>query len=107
MVVETAPGSHLRLLAGQLLAGAGPGDEFVLASAALVAVANAYAMLGVVAEPEAEAVLDAAGKALAARGLPGHWLSIRSGADGYWRLRSRGREVLSWMPGQWRCPRCA
>ena len=98
VVVEAAPESHLRFLAGQALARAGRADEFMVASAGLVAVANAYVMLGLLSEPEAEAVLNAAGKALAARGLPGSWLSIRSGADGYWRLRGRGREGLSWMP---------
>ena len=98
VVVEAAPGSHLRLLAGQALAWPGPGDEFLVASAGLVAVANAYVMLGLVTEPEADAELDAAGTAMTARGLPGSWLSIRSGADGYWRLRGRGREGLSWMP---------
>ena len=98
MVVEAAPGSYLRLLAGQALARAGPDDEFLVASAGLVAVANAYVMLGLVTEPEAEAVLGAGGNAVSARGLPGSWLSIRSGADGYWRLRSRGRAGLSWMP---------
>ncbi|HEY2639159.1 MAG TPA: hypothetical protein VGI66_04660 [Streptosporangiaceae bacterium] len=96
--MEAAPESHLRLLAGQALVRAGPGDEFLVASAGLVAVANAYVMLGLLTEPEAEAVLNAVGKALTARGLPGSRVSIRSGADGYWRLRSRGRDGLSWMP---------
>jgi len=98
VVVEAAPGSYLRLLAGQVMVVPGPGDEFVVASAGLVAVANAFVMLGLVTEPEADAVLDAAGKAVTARGLPGSWLRIRSGADGYWRLRSRGREGLAWRP---------
>lgn len=97
MVVEAAPGNHLRLLAGQALAlaRAGPGGEFVVASAGLAAVANAYVMLGLVTEPEAEAVLDAAGKAVTARGLARPWAGIQSGADGYWRLRSHGRAGLS------------
>ena len=98
VVVEAAPESHLRFLAGQVLVPAGPGDEVLVASAALVAVANAYVMLGLLTEPEADAVLDAAGTAPAARGLPGSWPGIRSGADGYWRLRSRGRDGLAWMP---------
>ncbi len=91
-VVEAAPGSYLRLLAGQALVLPGPGDEFLVASAGLVAVVAASVMLGLVTGPEAESVREAAGKAVAASSPPGSWLSIRSGADGYWRLRSRGRE---------------
>jgi hypothetical protein len=98
VVVEAAPESHLRLLAEQTLAQAGPGDEFVVASAGLDAVANAYVMLGLLTESKAEAVLKAAGEALTGRGLPGSWLSTRSGALGYWQLRSRGRDGLSWIP---------
>jgi hypothetical protein len=98
VVVEAAPESHLRLLAEQALAQAEPGDEFLVASAGLHAVANAYVMLGLLTESKADAVLEPASEALTARGLPGSWLSIRSGAHDYWQLRSRGRDGLSWIP---------
>jgi hypothetical protein len=63
VVVEAAPESHLRFLAGQVLVRDGPGDEFIVASASLAAVANAYVMLGLLTEPEAEAALNATANA--------------------------------------------
>lgn len=96
--MEAAPESHLRLLAEQTLAQAEPGGEFVVASAGLAAVANAYVMLGLLTEAKAEAVLTAAGQAMTAAGLPGARLSIQTGADDYWQLRCHGRDGLSWIP---------
>ena len=54
-------------------------------------------MIGLLTGPEADAALKPAGEALTARGMPGSWLDVWSGADDYWQLLTRGREGLSWL----------
>jgi hypothetical protein len=97
-VVDAAAEGYLRFLAGQILARAGPGEEFLVAWAELQAVANAYMMLGLLTGPGADAVLKPAGEALTGRGMPRSWLDVWSGGDDYWQLRSSGREGPSWLP---------
>jgi len=82
-------------MAERIVARAEPG---VVEPVRLRAVADAFVMLGLLSQPEAEAVLQEANAALAARGLPGSVLSVRSGAQDYWQLRSRGPDGLSWLP---------
>jgi hypothetical protein len=95
--VDVAPDSQLRLLAERALAPAEP-DEVLVASLSLCAVANAFVMLGLLAETAAEAVLGPASQELAARGHRGPEFSIRSGAHNYWQLRSHGKGGLVWIP---------
>jgi hypothetical protein len=97
-VVDAAAKGYLRFLAGQIIARAGPGEEFLVAWAELQAVANAYVMLGLLTGPEAATVLKPAGEALTGRGMPRSWLDAWSGGDDYRQLRSSGREGLSWLP---------
>ena len=73
-VVDAAAEGYLRFLAGQILARAGPWEEFLVAWAELQAVANAYMMLGLLTGPGADAVLKPAGEALTGRGMPRSWL---------------------------------
>ncbi len=79
-------------MAERIVARAEPG---VVEPVRLRAVADAFVMLGLLSQPEAEAALQEANAALAAGGLPGSVLSVRSGAHDYWQLRSRGRDGLS------------
>lgn len=92
------PDSHLRLLAERTLAQAVPGGDWRIAAVGLRAAANAYVLLGLLTEAEAEEILTAAADSLTARGLGDPQLSIRAGAHDYWQLRDRGRHGLAWMP---------
>ena len=64
-------------MAERIVARAEPG---VVEPVRLRAVADAFVMLGLLSQPEAEAALQEANAALAAAGLPGSVLSVRSGA---------------------------
>ena len=90
------PEDCLRTLAAKALLWAHPDRPLFPDSLRLMAVANAFVMLGLLPEPRAEAVLAEHRSALAREGLGNVWgvtegeLTVRPGADGYWQARMAG-----------------
>jgi hypothetical protein len=70
----------------------------------LQAVANAFVMIGLLPEQQAEAILPDHRSALEERGFPGPWgvsqgeLTVRPGAHGYWAARAAAPSDLVDVP---------
>jgi hypothetical protein len=98
------PEDCLRSLAARALLWAHPNRPLFPDSLRLMAVANAFVMLGLLPEPRAEAVLAEHRSALEREGLGGAWgvtegeLTVRPGADGYWQSRMAGPGGLREVP---------
>ena len=90
--------------AAEALRWAHPDRPLFPDSLALMAVANAFVMLGLLPEPRAEAVLAEHKSALERIGLGNTWgvtrgeLTVRPGADGYWQSRVAGPAGLREVP---------
>ena len=97
------PADCLRSLAAEALLWA-PNRPLFPDSLGLMAVANAFVMLGLLPEPRAEAVLADHKSALERMGLGNTWgvtkgeLTVRPGADGYWQSRMAGPGGLREVP---------
>src|SRR5215468_2248833 len=98
------PEECLRSLAAKALLWAHPDRPLFPDSLRLMAVANAFVMLGLLPEPRAEAILAEHRSALAREGLGNTWgvtegeLTVRPGADGYWQARMAGPGGLREVP---------
>jgi hypothetical protein len=98
------PEDCLRSLAAKALLWAHPDRPLFPDSLSLMAVANAFVMLGLLPEPRAEAVLADHKSALERMGLGDAWgvtegeLTVRPGADGYWQSRMAGPSGLREVP---------
>jgi hypothetical protein len=94
---------HLRSLAAEALLWA-PHRPLFPVSLGLMAVANAFVMLGLLPEPRADAVLVDHKSALESMGLGNTWgvtkgeLTVRPGAHGYWQSRMAGPGGLREVP---------
>jgi hypothetical protein len=98
VVVGVAPETHLRLMA-QALAEARPLWRRRVSAASIQAVANAFAMLGLVSAEGAEAAMTQASRAPGLRRAGGSEAGAGPGpACGYWDMRAQGRHGLAWMP---------
>lgn len=97
------PEDCLRSLAAEALLWA-PHRPLFRDSLGLMAVANAFVMLGLLPEPLAEAILGEHRSALERqdfgdrRGATQGELTVESGADGYWQSRSAGPAGLREVP---------
>jgi hypothetical protein len=97
------PEDCLRSLAAEALLWA-PNRPLFPDSLRLMAVANAFVMLGLLAEPRAEAVMADHKSALERMGLGNTWgvtkgeLTVRPGAHGYWQSRMAGPGGLREVP---------
>jgi hypothetical protein len=97
------PEDWLRSLAAEALQRA-PHRPLFPDSVGLMAVANAFVMLGLLPEPRAEAVLADHKSALERMGLGDTWgvtkgeLTVRPGAHGYWQSRMAGPGGLREVP---------
>jgi hypothetical protein len=97
------PEDCLRSLAAEALLWA-PSRPLFPDSVGLMAVANAFVMLGLLSEPRAEAVLADHKSALERMGLRNIWgvtkgeLTVRPGAHGYWQSRMAGPGGLREVP---------
>ena len=98
------PEECLRSLAAEALLWAHPDRPLFPDSLRLMAVANAFVMLGLLPEPRAEAVLADHRSALEREGFGDVWgvtegeLTVRPGADGYWQARMAGPGGLREVP---------
>src|SRR5215468_1334411 len=98
------PEECLRSLAAKALLWAHPDRPLFPDSLRLMAVANAFVMLGLLPEPRAEAVLAEHRSALEREGFGNTWgvtegeLTVRPGADGYWQARMAGPGGLREVP---------
>src|SRR5215469_14807609 len=97
------PEGCLRSLAAEALLWA-PDRPLFPDSMRLMAVANAFVMLGLLPEPRAEAILAEHRSALEREGFGDVWgvtegeLTVRPGADGYWQSRVAGPGGLREVP---------
>jgi hypothetical protein len=98
------PEDCLRSLAAEALAWAHPDRPLFPVSLGLMAVANAYVMLGLLPEPQAEAILAEHRLALERKDLGNGWgvtkgeLTVRPGAHEYWEARVAGSAGLREVP---------
>ena len=98
------PESCLRSLTAEALLWAHPERPLFPVSLGVMAVANAFVMLGLLPEPLAEAVLADHKSALERQGFGDSWgvtegeLTVRPGADGYWQSRAAGPVGLREVP---------
>ena len=98
------PEECLRSLAAEALRWAHPHRPLFPVSLGLMAVANAFVMLGLLPEPQAEAVLADHKSALEREGLGNTWgvtkgeLTVRPGAHEYWQSRMAGPGGLREVP---------
>jgi hypothetical protein len=98
------PEDCLRSLAVEALLWAHPDRPLFPRSLGLMAVANAFVMLGLLPEPQAEAILAEHKSALERKGLGNGWgvtkgeLTVRSGAHEYWQSRMAGPGGLREVP---------
>jgi hypothetical protein len=98
------PEDCLRSLAAEALLWAHPDRPLFPESLRLMAVANAFVMLGLLPEPRAEAILAEHKSALERNGLGNTWgvtegeLTVRPGAHGYWQARMAGPGGLREVP---------
>jgi hypothetical protein len=98
------PGECLRALTADALRQAIPGRSLLPVSLGLQATANAFVMLGLLAERRAEAILAEHRAALEREGFGHDWgvakgeLSVRSGAHDYWDARMAGGAGLREVP---------
>jgi hypothetical protein len=94
----------LRSLAAEALRWAYSDRPLFPRSLGLMAVANAFVMLGLLPEPQAEAVLAEHRLALERKGLGNTWgvtkgeLTVRPGAHEYWQARIAGAAGLHEVP---------
>jgi hypothetical protein len=99
-----APEDCLRALAAEALLWAHPGRPLFPVSLGLMAVANAFVMLGLLPEPQAEVILAEHRLALERKGFGNVWgvtkgeLTARPGAHEYWQSRVAGRAGLAQVP---------
>ena len=98
------PEDCLRSLAAEALRWAHPHRPLFPVSLGLMAVANAFVMLGLLPEPRAEAVLADHKSALEREGLGNTWgvtkgeLTVRPGSHEYWQSRMAGPGGLREVP---------
>src|SRR6266536_2336869 len=98
------PADCLRSLTAEALAWAHPDRPLFPVSLRVMAVANALVMLGLLPEPQAEAVLAEHRLALEGKGLGNGWgvtkgeLTVRPGAHEYWQSRAAGPGGLREVP---------
>src|SRR5215475_2953618 len=98
------PEDRLRSLAARALLWARPGRPLFPGSLRLMAVANAFVMLGLLSEPRAEAILADHRSALEREGFGDVWgvtegeLTVRPGAHEYWQYRMAGPAGLREVP---------
>jgi hypothetical protein len=98
------PEDCLRSLTTEALSRAHPDRPLFPVSLRLMAVANALVMLGLLAEPQAEAILTEHRSALERRGFGNAWgvtkgeLTVRPGAHEYWKSRDARPGTLREMP---------
>lgn len=99
-----APEDCLRSLTAEALLRARPGQDLLPCSLAVMAAANAFVMLGLVAEDRAEEILGAHRTELRARGLGNDFgvndgeLTVRPGAHEYWTARGDSVAALAELP---------
>lgn len=111
------PESYLRSLTAEALLWAHPHRPLFPVSLGVMAVANAFVMLGLLPEPLAETILAEHRSELERRGFGDSWgvtegeLTVRPGAHGYWQSRTAGpaglREVPVLVAAGVRCPTSA
>jgi hypothetical protein len=98
------PESCLRSLTAEALLWAYPQGPLFPVSLGVMAVANAFVMLGLLPEPVAEAILAEHRSALEREGFGDSWgvtrgeLTVRPGAHGYWQSRTAGPAGLREVP---------
>jgi len=98
------PEGCLRSLTAEALWWAHPDRPLFPVSLGVMAVANAFVMLGLLPEPVAEAILAEHRAALERQGVGGSWgvaegeLTVRPGAHGYWQSRIAGPAGLREAP---------
>jgi hypothetical protein len=98
------PEGCLRSLTAEALLWAHPDRPLFPVSLGVMAVANAFVMLGLLPEPLAEAILAEHRSALERRGFGDGWgvtkgeLTVRPGAHGYWQSRTAGPAGLREVP---------
>jgi hypothetical protein len=98
------PGECLRALTAAALRRAVPGQSLLPVSLGLQATANAFVMLGLLAERRAEAILAEHRAALEREGFGHDWgvakgeLTVRPGAHDYWDARLAGGAGLREVP---------
>jgi hypothetical protein len=97
-MMGVAPETYLQLMA-QDLAEAQPLLRRRVSAASIQAVANAFAMLGLVSAEGAEAAMTQASRALGLRRAGGSEAGAGPRpACGYWDMRAQGRHALAWIP---------
>lgn len=98
------PEDCLRSLTAEALVRADRGGPVLRVSLGLMAVANAFVMLGLLPEGRAEAILAEHRLALERKGFQNLWgvtegeLTMRPGAHGYWDARTAGSAGLREVP---------
>jgi hypothetical protein len=98
------PEGCLRSLTAEALLWAHPDRPLFPVSLGVMAVANAFVMLGLLPEPLAEAILAEHPSALERQGFGDHWgvttgeLTVRPGAHGYRQSRAAGPAGLREVP---------
>jgi hypothetical protein len=98
------PADCLRSLTAEALLWAHPDRPLFPVSLRVMAVANALVMLGLLPEPQAEAILAEHRLALERKGLGNAWgvtkdeLAVRPGAHEYWEARTAGPAGLHGIP---------
>jgi hypothetical protein len=98
------PEGCLRSLTAEALLWAHPARPLFPVSLGVMAVANAFVMLGLLPEPLAEAILAEHRSALERQGFENGWgvtegeLTVRPGAHGYWQSRAAGPAGLREVP---------
>lgn len=94
------PEACLRSLTDEALRRARPGESLFPGSLGLMAVANAFVMLGLLPEPRAEEILAVHRAALQRKGFGNLWgvtkgeLTVRPGAHEYWQSRTASTRGL-------------
>ena len=98
------PGECLRALTADALLKADSGQPLLPVSLGLMATANAFVMLGLLPEAQAESILGGHRTALEDRGSGELWgvakgeLTVRPGAHGFWESRMAGPAGLRDIP---------
>ena len=98
------PEGFLRSLTAEALLWAYPEGPLFPVSLGVMAVANAFVMLGLLPEPLAEAILAEHRSVLGRQGFGDRWgvtkgeLTVRPGAHGYWQSRTAGPADLREVP---------
>lgn len=98
------PEDCLRALTAEALSRAHPGRSLFPVSLRLMAVANAFVMLGLLPEPQADAILAEHRSALESKGLGSGWgvtkgeLTVQPGAHEYWEARATRPAGLHGIP---------